>query len=276
MVSTSALIAMTLTLFITLFGPIVILLYYGIRHRKQGVWSAWALGALGFFVTQVVIRLPILQALSLSEGFVSFANNHYVLYVLILAFTAALFELVGRYVVAKLMSKQLTYRRSVAAGLGHGGIEAMVLIGMTYVNNIIYSLMINTGAFDAFIDQIAMSMDIYPYISIKQTLIETPSYLYLLGGYERILTMICHLAMTLVVCYFVAKKQDLKGLLICLGIHTLLDSSTLILYFFPVAQGSFGFGYVLTYAFLTVMAVVSIFVIRQLKAKFPTQEDALT
>lgn len=277
MVNISAIFTMIITLLITLAGPVAILLYYGLRHRKQGVWSAWGLGALGFFVTQVIIRIPILQTLSQSSGFVSFANSHYIVYVLILAFTAGLFELTGRYVVAKLMSKNLTYRRSVAAGLGHGGIEALVIVGMTYINNVLYSFMINTGAFDALIDQIAaMGMDIYPYVSIKQTLIETPAYLYLFAGYERVLTMITHLAMSLIVCYFVAKKQDLKGCLICLLLHTLLDSSTLLLYFFPVEQGSFGVGYVLTYAFLTLMAVISIFVIRQLGKKFKELESSLS
>lgn len=269
MVTTSAIVTIFITLLITLAGPVAILLYYGIRNKKQGVWSAWGLGALGFFVTQMVIRIPILQGLSLTSGFVAFATNHPIIYSFCLAFTAGLFELIGRYVVAKLMHKNLTYRRSIAAGLGHGGIEAMLLLGMTYVNNLLYALMINTGSFDAMINQVgAMGMDISPYVSIKQTLIATPSYLYLLGGYERILTIICHVAMSLIVCYYVAQKQDIKGLFICLGLHTLLDSSTLILYFFPVQQGSFGLGYVLTYAFLTIMAILSILIIRHIKSRF--------
>lgn len=265
MVSTSALLAMIFTLVLTLIGPIVVLIFYGVRHKKEGVWSSWGLGALGFFVMQVVIRMPILSVLSLIPGFVDFANENYVIYVLLLAFTAGLFELVGRYVVAKFMAKNLTYNRSVAAGLGHGGIEAIVLVGMTYINNLLYAVMINTGAMDALIDQLAPVTDIGPYISIKNALVSTPAYLYLFAGYERVLTIICHVAMTLVVCYFVSKKQDLKGILICLGMHTVLDAASgLISYYFPAAE----WGYVLVYGFLTLMAVVSVVIICRIAGKF--------
>ncbi len=50
MVSTSALISIIFTLLLTMIGPIAILIFCGLRHKKEGVWSAWGLGALGFFV----------------------------------------------------------------------------------------------------------------------------------------------------------------------------------------------------------------------------------
>lgn len=269
MVSTAALLAMFFTLLLTLFGPIALLIFYALRHKKQGIWSAWAFGALGFFIPQVIIRLPILSILGLFPQFTTFATENYLIYILILALTAALFELAGRYIVAKLMSKNLTLHRSIAVGLGHGGIEAIVLVGLTYVNNIIYSILINTGIWDSIIDSIAMTGNIAPYIQISNSLIGTPAYLYLLAGYERILTIICHLAMSLIVCYFVVKKQDIKGLLICLCLHTLLDfSSAFILYCFPATGQGFELGYALVYGFLTLMAVVSIFIIKNLIKKF--------
>ena len=44
---------------------------------------------------------------------------------------------------------------AVGAGLGHGGIEAIVIVGMTYINNLLYSAMINTGAFDTMVESTA-------------------------------------------------------------------------------------------------------------------------
>ena len=268
MVSVSSIIAITFVLLLTLVGPIAILLIYGLRHKKQGIWSAWGLGALGFFIMQVIIRLPILSILSLSPA-LNFANNNYIIYALLLAFTAGLFELIGRYVVAKIMAKNLSYSRSVAAGLGHGGIEAIILVGVSYVNNLLYAFMINIGMLDSLIDQLAMSADISPYIQIKNALVGTPAYLYLFAGYERVLTVVCHLAMTLIVCYFVAKKQDIKGILLCLGMHTLLDTGAgLIPYFIPTTGANATLGYIAIYGFLTVMAVVSIFIIIRIRKRF--------
>lgn len=271
MVPVSSIVAIIAVLILTIFGPIALAIIYAVRNKNQGVIPAWLLGAAGFVVMQVVLRLPILSALSFLPSFVDFANNHYVFYAITLAFTAGLFELVGRYVVAKIMAKkELSYVKSVAAGLGHGGIEAIVLVGMTYMSNLAYVFMINTGTFDAAINQVAEAgLDTSAYIQLKDTLIGASPYLYLLAGYERILTIICHLAMSLIVCYFVAKKQDGKGILLCLGIHTLLDTGAgLIPYFVPTSGPNATVGYVVIYAFLTAMAVISIFVIRQLRKRF--------
>ena len=272
-VSGSVIAAMCVTLFISMVLPVVLLLVYALKNRKQGVAKAWFLGAAGFFITQMVIRVPLLSMLSMSQGFMAFAENHYLLYAIALAFTAGLFELAGRYAVAKILSKNLTYKQSIAAGLGHGGIEAIALIGMTYVSNLLYVAMINTGAINGVIAQTeAMGVDVTAVYTLVDTLINTPAHMYLLAGYERILTMIAHTAMSLIVCYFVWKKEDVKGLVICLVAHTLLDGVTGIIsglatpYLGSVISQNVS--YVLVYAFLTVVAVVSVLVIRKVKEVF--------
>ena len=170
-VSNSSIAAMCVTLFISLILPVVALIVYAVKNKKRGVASAWFLGAAGFFVTQIVIRVPILSTLSLMPGFVSFVENHYVLYALMLGLTAALFEVVGRFACAKILIKNLTYTKGFAAGLGHGGIEAMVLIGMTYVSNLLYVAMINTGAIEGVIAQteamgVEVAAEVYPGVGI--------------------------------------------------------------------------------------------------------------
>ena len=272
-VSGSVIAAMCVTLFISMVLPVVLLLVYALKNRKQGVAKAWFLGAAGFFITQMVIRVPLLSMLSMSQGFMAFAENHYLLYAIALAFTAGLFELAGRYAVAKILSKNLTYKQSIAAGLGHGGIEAIALIGMTYVSNLLYVAMINTGAINGVIAQTeAMGVDVTAVYTLVDTLINTPAHMYLLAGYERILTMIAHTAMSLIVCYFVWKKEDVKGLVICLVAHTLLDGVTGIIsglatpYLGSVISQNVS--YVLVYAFLTVVAVASVIVIRKVKEVF--------
>ena len=107
MVSTSAIVAVCVTLFISLLLPIIVYIVYGVRNKGRGVWTAWLLGAAGFFVLQIIIRLPIISLVSLIPGYLGFIENHYVIYCLILAFTAGLFEVVGRYAVAKILQKKL-------------------------------------------------------------------------------------------------------------------------------------------------------------------------
>ena len=269
MVQGNAIIAMWVTLFISMFLPIILLIVYALKNRKMGVVSAWFIGAAGFFVTQMVVRVPILNVLATQQWFLEFANKNYMLYAIILGFTAGLFEVVGRYAAAKILSKNMSFARGIAAGLGHGGIEAMLLVGMTYINNLLYSSMINSGMYDTMVEQVAaIGMDTSVYITMKETLLNTPPVMYYCGGYERLLTMICHVAMTLIVFYAVWKKQDVKGILICLAFHTLLDSgSGVIMGLNPEAMAQTGFNgtYVAIYVFLSIMTVVAGLIICRIK-----------
>lgn len=258
MVSSASLLAMIITFLICTVVPVVALIVYAVKNKGKGVWLAWLLGAAGFFVMQIVIRTPILSILSLSQGFINFATEHYTIYVLVLAFTAALFEVVARYVVAKILKKKQCYEVAFGAGLGHGGIEAIVLIGMTYVNNLLYSIMINSGTYDVMVEQTAqLGVDTSSLVAAKTALIETSPAMFLLAGYERILTMILHVTMTVLVFYFVSKKKDFIGIILCLFIHTLID----FVPSFLVGILASNVAYLVTYAFLTVMAIVGIVIL---------------
>ena len=265
MVQTGTVVAMWVTLFISLFLPIILLIVYALKNRKMGVVSAWFIGAAGFFVTQIIVRLPVLSVLGTQQWFLDFARNHNMLYVVILGFTAGLFEVVGRYAAAKILSKNMSFQRGFAAGLGHGGIEAMVLIGMTYVSNLLYVGMINSGTFDTVVEQTAaLGVDTSALLLVKEQLVSASPVLFYCAGYERLLTMICHTAMTLIVFYAVWKRQEVKGILTCLALHTFLDTGSGII---MTLTGSLNtnIAYGAIYGFLTVMAVVSVVIIIKIK-----------
>lgn len=283
MVSTATILACVFTLCICLFLPVVLLILFVRKYKQERIFPAWLLGAAGFFVTQMLIRVPILTVLQTRDWFMTFSRNAPFLYAFSLAFTAGLFELAGRFVVAKLMVKNLTFRRSLAAGLGHGGIEAIVLIGLTYVNNLIYIVMINTGTFDILVAEasaaaISAPLDIDTILAqlelIKTQLIGYPSGLFLLASVERVLTICCHAGMSLIVCYGVATKKALPCLLICLGIHTLLDLTAGISLLIGSTL-SMTAAYLIIYLILTLAAAVSLLIIRKLRSIWPKKEVTL-
>lgn len=156
MVSTISIICMVITLFLSLVLPIAIFVWYGLKQNKKEVWIAGVFGAGGFALMQLGIRLPIVNTISAIPAFLSWAENNYIWYCFVLAFTAGLFEVVARYGGAKILyhskslTKELTFESGVMAGIGHGGIEAVALIGTTYINNLLFSVMINSGIWDKF------------------------------------------------------------------------------------------------------------------------------
>lgn len=274
MVSTSSIIAMAATLCVTLVLPLVIYIVYGVRNRGAGVWSAWGIGALGFVVLQLVIRLPILNLLSIQPWFASFAANRYVLYIFLLALTAALFEVVGRCLAAKLISRKgLTLKKGIAAGLGHGGIESIMIVGLTYINNLLYSLMINTGAFDVMVEAAAATgADVSALTAAQSALVSTSPLLFCLAGYERILTMVVHLALSLLVCYGFYKNRPWRSIGIAFFFHWALD------FFVPLlnslatpAMGNVlgtGTAYILVYGLMSLLAVLAVVMIRKISTNW--------
>ena len=276
MVSTASMIAIIITLFITLIAPVIVWIIYGVKNKGKGVWKALALGAAGFVLLQMIIRMPILNIVSLIPGFGTFVAEYYVVYCLILAFTAALFEVVARFSVAKILQKKINYEQGVAAGLGHGGIEAILIVGMTYINNLLYAIMINSGTFAQTIEAVAATDTTgtaeAQLLAIQASLVEAPSYLFYLAGYERVLTVIFHTAMSLLVCYLVYKKKAVLGVGIAFVMHFLVD------FIAPLINGlatpylgsviTEGTAYVIIYSFLTVVAIASFVVIVMIGKKW--------
>lgn len=255
MVSTGTILACIVTLLVSFLLPLALLVWYWATHRRQGVVSAWMLGAAGFFVPQMLIRTPILSVLSGAPSFIRFSQEHGFLYILALAFTAGLFELAGRIAAAKLIQRKgLSCPRALAAGLGHGGVESILLIGMAYINNLICIVMINTGALDALGAQMAAAGgDPAVLDTVRAALVDTPTPMFLLAGLERILTMIAQVGMSMMVCYGIHTERLWQWSLACLASHTALDLATGI----PLLIGGW-LGYFTTYLFLAVMAAIAV------------------
>jgi len=272
MISPLTTLSCIITLLISLVLPVVLLIILACKHRKQGIVAAWLLGAAGFFVTQILIRLPILTALQGQSWFTAFAQNHVFLYAFSLAFTAGLFELAGRFAVAKLMGRNLTCRRSLAAGLGHGGIEAILLVGMTYVNNLIYIFMINSGTFDTLLAQsAAMGVDVSQLELIRTQFLTSSPVMFLLAGFERILAMAAHVGMSMLVCYGVAHRKALPCTLLCLGIHTLIDLTAGISLLIGTVLTQTA-AYCIIYLILIAVAAFSVLVVRELRRRWTEKE----
>lgn len=277
MVSAFSILACILTLFICLVLPVLILVLYSTKNKRQGVASAWFIGALGFLVPQVFIRLPILNTLAGAGWFLDFSQNHIFLYCICLAFTAGLFELAGRFAAAKWMArKSLTYKNALAAGLGHGGIEAILIVGMTYVNNLVIMLMINSGGFETLITQTtAMGGDVAQLQAVRTAILTTSPFLFLLAGFERILTMIAQAAMSMVVCWGVHVKKAGKASLVCLLFHTLIDTSAGISLLATDLGGnvlSQTTAYVIIYAILILAAGLSMNVLWEIRRRWMAEE----
>lgn len=264
MVSTVSIIFMVFSALITIIGPILAaILFY--RKQKYFIGSVF-IGAAVFFVFQIVVRVPILQGiLPKTQWFQDMQQNIWI-YALFLGFTAGLVEEVGRYLAFTLiLKKQHDWKNAVAYGIGHGGIESIVLVGLSLISNIITSLMINSGMFDALLAQTPEQARVLMY-QTRDALVQTPSLMFLISGAERLFTFFIHIAWSVFIMTGIRKGKGLLYLCLAILLHTVVDSAAVIL-------TAAGLNILIIEGVILVFSVISFIYIRKQRAN---EKNSLT
>ena len=198
---------------VAIFAPLLAALIW--RRRTGAAWTVFGAGALVFFVSQGVLRIPWQALLAkwvhqqgdsrpgLQLGFIVFSS-----------FTAGLFEETGRYVgYRKLVKTTRDLRGGVMYGLGHGGIESILLVGLSLAGLLVAGVLASMGkippgpAYDGITKQLGgMSFG-----------------LALLGGVERLSALAVHVGLSLVVLQ-AFNRGGAKWVLLSIALHTAVNT----------------------------------------------------
>ncbi|MCG8346924.1 MAG: YhfC family intramembrane metalloprotease [Chloroflexales bacterium] len=188
-----------------------------LARRKLGVgWRYFGFGALVFFVSQMLIRIPLIIALQMALApQLSGSRGLQIAFGGLLALTAGLFESVGRYLGYRWLMRndEKTWSKGVMYGLGHGGIEAMLLVAGLALANLIALLTMSAVQFEA------LPLD------AREALLEAtqlPIWVVFAGAWERIWAISFHAAMSLVVLQ-VFRRGSMRWLLYAILLHALFD-----------------------------------------------------
>ena len=143
--SSLSVVAMFFTIAVCFIFPIGTYLYLKGKHPKHMI-GALVAGALSFYIPQMVIRVPLLQLILPTTSWYKALSTHTFFYALFLGLSAALFETVGRtFTIGVLLKKSQSYKTGLIHGLGHGGIEAIFLVGLNYIIFAIYGILYLKG-----------------------------------------------------------------------------------------------------------------------------------
>lgn len=259
MVSTTAIVFMIITLLLSVLVPVIFLILLLVKGGKE-LFLPWLFGALGFFVPQIIIRIPALQILGEISAVKDFIGEYPIIYFLILALTAALFETAGRVIVFKLLlRKNISYKTSLAAGAGHGGIESIMLVGMTYINNLIYSILINTGLISMLIKDPSVLN------TLTGALTGTPNELFLMAGFERIFTIVFHICLSLLIALFVSKGRTVSGAVLVVLLHAAIDFTVVFMQYKNIS-------FFLIEGLLLLVAAASLVIVISIRKAFENKE----
>ena len=226
-----------IALFVSGIGcfAIPIIAFIIVRKKSKNVTGALFAGIISFTVMQVVIRIPIMQyVLPNMPWYIKMANSQVLLYALFLGFTAGLFETVGRYFTLKWFIRDKTsYYAGLSHGIGHGGIEAILLVGLNTVIYAVYAVMINNGTYAQMVDASAIGANgelvRTQMEALAQVLVNGTAGTTLLGLLERFLTLFIHIGLSLLVAEGIVKGKGLLYSLYALLFHALVDTTAVLM-----------------------------------------------
>ena len=241
--------------------PLVIIVY---TFKKYDIsWKVVLMGAVAFIISQPMLRINILKALNNSIWFNINVMQDYMVYSLFLGITAGVFEEITKLICFKFFLKnKYQWHNGITFGAAHGGIEALIFTLPACINNLIYSLSINSGKFEFMLSKSGISSNMIP--QIKESLIDAKSYLFLMPGLERVFAIILHIAMSLMVLYAVKYRKNIYFLYAIL-FHALVDSPLGIFL-------HFGLNIIVIEGYVMLMALVSVIIIFKFKEKFKARE----
>ena len=222
MVQPLSIVFMCITLLLSFGVPIGLAIWAKLKYKKAFSFIPLFAGAGAFFVFQIFIRFNILGILPMLGGYKDFVNNNIWLYAALLCLSAGLFEEPARFLVFSLLKKRRSFADGLSYGIGHGGIEAIMLVGFTYIYNIFYASMINSGAFDTMIAALpAATHD--QMLLLKNSILSFPPDVFAAAGLERVFTIVIQIAFSLMVLRgFVVNKKWLF-LVLATILHGLVD-----------------------------------------------------
>lgn len=218
MVSNLSLAGMVFSLLVSFLLPIGLIIFA--RKRYGAYFSTIAVGALVFFIFALILEsLLHLYVLKVNPATKALMDNHWI-YAIYGGLAAGIFEETGRFIAFKyFLKKRREWKDGLAYGIGHGGIEAMLLAGFGAINNLIYSLAINKGNFNSLIGS---KLPVETGEQLKNSLIDSHWTLFFLSGIERCFAIAIQIGLSILVIYAVKNRKYIYFLLAIL-IHALID-----------------------------------------------------
>src|SRR5699024_10642162 len=116
------------SLFISIGLPLIAF-FYAMKTKR---YMPLLLGILAFIGSQVLIRIPLLEYMQVhSTTYLMISAMQPVLFSVVIGLSAGIFEELARFIMMHFFMKQRDWQSGFLFGVGHGGIEAILFVGIS-------------------------------------------------------------------------------------------------------------------------------------------------
>jgi uncharacterized membrane protein YhfC len=203
MISTGTLVFMILDMLLGFAVP-VCLAWWMIKKYKVRL-STILIGAATFIVFALVLE-ALVHKIVLGGSLGATIQGKTLYYALYGGLMAGLFEETGRFLSMKFLMKKepTTVLPGLAYGAGHGGVEMLIVFGVSMISNLVMSVMINAGQLETIVSQTPAEAQEQVRAAAAK-LAELRAGGLLLGLWERISALILHFSLSVLVWAAVRK-----------------------------------------------------------------------
>lgn len=183
--SIGAIMSITAVIILTVAVPLGTMFFLS---KAGGSWKDFLVGAVTFIAFAMVLE-RVFHSLVLRSGAGAAIQENIWLYGIYGGLAAGIFEETGRFLAFRFVLRKRNPRiTSLAYGIGHGGVEAFLVAGLTMVSNLILGLTYARGG--------AIPSEIAPAV---EALLAVPAPMFLWSGFERLSAMALHMALSILV-----------------------------------------------------------------------------
>ncbi len=228
MVPASSLILMATNALLGIAIPVGLSVYLVRKHHAR--LSTILIGA-GTFLLFALVLESILHQLVLKGPHGASILNNTLLYAIYGGLAAGIFEETGRFLSMKFLMKKepSTPLPGVAYGIGHGGAEMLIIFGITMINNLVISALINSGQADILFSKAPEEAAAQLQAQLDQLQTIGAGTL-MIGLWERISALILHLGLSMMVWVAVRKGGKWMWLFpAAIALHAIVDAGAVLL-----------------------------------------------
>lgn len=223
--NTTVLGMLVVQLLVVLVGVLFLALWA--RRRYAAAWSSLGWGALTFPLSQL-LRIPLLLGMAVLVNPVAASwdpERIFWINFAVLTLTSGLFEEGARYIVLRWAAKGVrVWKEGIFYGVGHGGVEAILLIGGAAISNII--LLATAETVLAQLGQ--MSPEQAAAVQTQIDAVQTLAWpVIAMSIWERATAIVLHIGLSLLVLLGVVRR-DFRPVLAAMLIHAAFNAVALL------------------------------------------------
>jgi len=216
---------MTMMAVAAILGIIIpAVLYIYLRKKKHVDNMPFWIGGAVFVVFAMVLERAALFGVSQLSGWEDIKGN-LLLYAVIGGLFAGVFEETGRLAAftTVLKKKRGNDANALMYGAGHGGTEAVLILSLTMVNNLVLCFMANRG------NTAALSAGGTDVTQIMRDLAAISPLMFLVGVAERVSAVALHISLSVLVWFAVKNKRQRLLYPAAVLIHAGVDAVAVLL-----------------------------------------------